>query len=163
MYRSSVSMSWNDYADDGIASACRRGDRRSVIDADAAEARQLHGGVPQVEPGDQPEEIELDAFDPSDLDPEEAEQRNLDAGAAVGQAGVEAGAEVLADGVRRQRGRKLGHRPQHRRNEGVAVRSRPDAIVAVVAVAVFRDRAVDLRDHRFGGVAPEIDQHAREV
>ena len=50
-----------------FAPAGRR-DRGSVVEADAAEARHLHARMAQVETGNQPEEIQLDALDPADLD-----------------------------------------------------------------------------------------------
>ena len=65
-------------------------------------------GMAQVEAGDQAEHIQLDALDPAELDAEQAPQARLDAGAAVGQAGIGVGTEVAADRVRRQRGPSSG-------------------------------------------------------
>src|SRR5262245_47047921 len=89
----------------GAPNSLRRGwrcQRRSVVDAEAAEAGELHARMAQVEPGDQAEEIELDAFDPADLDAENSPQRRLDAGAAVGEPGIREAAKIFADSVRRQ-------------------------------------------------------------
>ena len=84
---------------------CRDDSRSAPCDdrPDAAEARQLHGRVAQVEAGDEAEDIELDPLDPAELDAEQAPQARLDAGAAVGQARIGQRAEVAADRVRRQR------------------------------------------------------------
>src|SRR6516162_6961658 len=121
-----------------------RRDRGSVVDADAAEARELHRGMAQIETCDQAENVDLDALDPTQLDAEETPQRGFDAGAAVGQPGIGVGAEVLAHRVCRQRGLKLGHGAQYGGGEGVAVRPGPDAIVAGMAIAIGRDRRLDL-------------------
>src|SRR5215472_3325340 len=79
--------------------ARRRRDRGSVVDADAAEARELHGGMAQIEACDQAENVDLDALDPTQLDTEETPKRGFDACAAVGQPDIGIGAEVLAHGV----------------------------------------------------------------
>ena len=49
----------------------------------------------QVEAGDEAHEVELDAFDPAELDAQEPAHRRLDAGAAVGQAGIGPGRKSL--------------------------------------------------------------------
>lgn len=113
-----------------------RGDRCSIIEADAAEARQLDGWVAQVEARDQAQKIDFDALDPAELHPEEAPQRGFDTRAAIGQADIGIGAEIFADGVGRKRGLELGHRAQHGCGEGVAVGAWPDAVVAEIAIAV---------------------------
>src|SRR3954447_18382619 len=73
------------------------------------------------------------------------------------------GAEVLAYRIGRQRGLELGHRAQHRRGEGVAVRAGPDAIIAEIVVAVVRDRRFDSWNERGRLGAAHIDQHARDI
>src|SRR5919204_179 len=80
----------------------RRGDGGTVVEAEAAEARQLHRRMAHIEPGDQPEEVELDAFDPANLHAEQTPQGGFYAGAAVGAADVGEGAKILANRVRRQ-------------------------------------------------------------
>src|SRR5262249_11656793 len=86
-------------ASEGSFRACRRRHRGSVVDADAPEARELHGGMAEIKTSDQAEDVNLDAFDPTELDAEEAPQRGFDAGAAVGQPDIGVGAEVLAHRV----------------------------------------------------------------
>ena len=44
----------------------------------------LSGGAADVEPGDQPQDVDLHAFDPADGDAEQATERELDTGAARG-------------------------------------------------------------------------------
>jgi hypothetical protein len=114
----------------------------------------------QVEAGDQTQEVDLDTLDPAELDAEEAEQGGLDAGTAVGQAGVGSRAKILADGVGRKRNFDLWHGPQHARHEGIAVGSRPDPIIAGVIVLIGRD----LRLHfsiSAAASAPHIEKRAR--
>ncbi len=142
------------------SAGCQRG---SVVEAQAAEAGQLQRGMAQVEPGHKSHEIDLDALDPGELHAQQSPERGLDAGAAVGQAEIEAGAKVLANRIRRQGGRELRDRAQHRRGEGIAVRSGPDAVVAVMIVAIGRDRGLDLRDQRGGLVCAHVDEDARRV
>src|SRR3981081_4167164 len=87
-----------------------RGDRCSIIDADAAEARQLDGRVAQVETCDQAQKVDFDTLDPTELHPPEGPQRASAAGAAIGQADIGIGAEILTHRVRRQCGLEWGHR-----------------------------------------------------
>ena len=57
--------------------------------ADAAVARNLQGRFADVEPGDQPEQIHLDAFDPAELDAEQAEfTRTMEARVAAHEAAI---------------------------------------------------------------------------
>ena len=99
------------------------------------------------------------ALDPAELDAEQAPQARLDAGAAVAQARVGQRAEVAADRVRRHRDAEFRHRAQHGRDERVAVRPRPDAVVARIGVLIALDRGLDPRDQRLGLCALEIHQH----
>src|SRR5262249_29949579 len=64
--------------------ARRRRDRGSVVDADPAKARELHGGLAWSETCGQGKNVDLDALDPAELDAEEAPQRGFDTRAAVG-------------------------------------------------------------------------------
>ena len=60
--------------------------RGRPAEPEAAEARQLQRGLPQVEAGHEAEDVELDPLDPAELHAEHAPQARLHAGAAVGQA-----------------------------------------------------------------------------
>src|SRR5262249_59540534 len=62
---------------EGSLRACRRRHRGSVVDADAPEARELHGGVAEIETHDQAREGHLDAPDPTRPYPREAPQPRL--------------------------------------------------------------------------------------
>src|ERR1035441_7004220 len=109
----------------------------------------------QIEPGDQAEQIDLDALDPAELHGSKTGEIELDAGATVGAAGIEAGAEIAADRIGRQRDAQLGHRAQHRSGKAVAVRPRPDAVVAGVVEAVGVARGFDARIS-FSASGPEM-------
>src|SRR6266404_857641 len=74
-----------------------RRDGGAVVNAEAAEAGQLHRRVAKVEPCDEAEKIEFHAFDPAELHAEHAPQRRFDTGAGVGEPDIGKGAEVLAD------------------------------------------------------------------
>src|SRR5262245_19387814 len=100
--------------------------------------------MPHVEAGDQAEKIDLDPFDPTELHAEQPPQRRLDAGSAVGQAEIGMGAETLADCIRWERDAELRHRAEQGGDEGVAVRSRPCAVVARIVVGVTGDVAATL-------------------
>ena len=63
----------------------------------------FNAGMRKSSPATSPSRFELDALDPAELEAGKTVQIELDAGAAVGQAGVEAVAEIAADRVRRQR------------------------------------------------------------
>src|SRR5580692_902897 len=79
-------------APDGAPSSRgRRRDGCAVVEAEAAEARKLDGGMAQVEAGDQTQEVEFDALDPAELDADDAEQGRFDASAAVGQTDIRSG------------------------------------------------------------------------
>src|SRR5262249_59114794 len=80
---------WRRDASERSLRACRRRHRGSVVDADTAEARELHGGMAEIETCGQAEDGNLDALDPTDLDAEETPQRGFDASAAVGQPHLE--------------------------------------------------------------------------
>lgn len=68
--------------------------------------------MPQVEAGNQTKQIQLDAFDPSQLDGRKPVHVEFDASAAVGQAGVNTLAKIAADSVRRKADSEFGHRAQ---------------------------------------------------
>src|SRR5262245_50535202 len=144
-------------------SARRRRHRRPVAQPDAAEARQLHGGMAQVEAGDQAEKIDLDPFDPTELHAEQPPQRRLDAGSAVGQAEIGMSAEILAYRIRWQRDAELRYRAEQGGDEGVAVRSRPRAVVAQIVVGVTGDGRLDLGNERRRLCSAYIGEHARDV
>ena len=74
----------------GVSLFGQRGGDRG-FHADAAESRQLDAGMTQIEAGDQPEQIDLDALDPAELHGGETGEIELDTGAAVGAAGIKAG------------------------------------------------------------------------
>ena len=122
----------------------RRGGGRdggSVIEADAAEARQLHGRMAQIETGDQAEEIELDALDPAELDAQQAPQRSLRRRCRCRSGPHRAAArKSLPTAFGGSVDLHFRHRAQHRGDEGVAVRPGPHPVVAGIAVAVVRDR-----------------------
>src|SRR5450631_3658134 len=82
----------------GVSLFSERGGDRG-FDADAAESRQLDAGVAQIEPGDEPEQVDLDALDPTELHGGKTVQIELDAGAAVGAAGIKPVAEIAPDRV----------------------------------------------------------------
>src|SRR5262245_5143704 len=117
----------------------------------------------QVEAGDQAEKVDLDPFDPAELHAEQAPQRGLDAGPTVGQPEIRVGAEILAHRVRWKRDAELRQRAQHGGGEGVAVRSRPHAIVAEIAVAVGANSRLDFGDERRRLFATHIDEYPRHV
>src|SRR5262249_363438 len=73
------------------------------------------------------------------------------------------GAKILAHRIRRQRGLELRHGAQYGGGEGVAVRSGPDAIVAGMAVAIGRDRRLDLWNERRRRGSAYVDGHARGI
>src|SRR5262245_30210048 len=109
------------------ARQCRCGGQ---VDANPSKARQLHAWATQVKACDQAQDIDFDAFDPAELEPGEAMQIDLKSGTAVCSPGIEAIPEVTADCVRRQCKTKLRYSTQDRGNETVAVRARPDSVVA---------------------------------
>src|SRR5262245_48904926 len=113
----------------GWISAGERG-RDWQINANSSEARQLHAWVTQIKACDQTQDIDFDAFDPAELEPGEAMQIDLKSGTAVCSPGIEAIPEVTADCVRRQCKTKLRYSTQDRGNETVAVRARPDSVIA---------------------------------
>src|SRR5215510_3169348 len=120
--------------------------------ADAAEARQLQGGAPQIEPSDQAQQIDLHPFDPADRDAEETVDGQLDPCATWRQAeDAPVDAPVLADGGRRQRNARLGNGAKDVGGKRVGVGAGPYRIIAVVAVGVARDGSADLGDQRLGG------------
>jgi hypothetical protein len=141
----------------------RRGGRGVLRQTDAAEARQLDAGIAQVDAGDEAEEIHLHALDPAELDAQQAPQARLDARAAVGQADIGQGTEVAADRIRRQDRFGLRDRAQHGGDEGVAVRSGPNPVVAGIGVIVTLDRGLDLRDCVGRCGALKIEYHLRLV
>ena len=108
---------------------------RRVGDAHAADAGKLQRRTVPVEAERQPEQVELDAFLPPDQHPGEAEERDLDPGAAGREPDRgAAGQEVLADGRRREIETQLGNGAGDEGREGVAVRSRPRAVARGVGV-----------------------------
>src|SRR6185437_10704079 len=94
----------------------------------------------QVNAGDEAKEIDLDAFDPSDLDAEYAPQVRLESGAGICPADIGHRAEVASHGVARQRGAERRHVADDRGHEAVAVWPRPDPVIAGVAVAIMLHR-----------------------
>ena len=63
-----------------------RGLDRDSIQSEPADARDLQRRAPDVEPGDEAQEVDLDALDPAELRPEQAVEAELDPGVAAGQA-----------------------------------------------------------------------------
>src|SRR5262249_17681197 len=63
-----IASHWRRDARERSLRACRRRHRGSVVDADTAEARELHGGMAQIETCDQAEDVNLDALDPTHPD-----------------------------------------------------------------------------------------------
>src|SRR5262249_22933203 len=70
---------------------------------------------------------------------------------------------VLAHRIRWQRDAEFRHRAQNGGGESVAVRSRPHAIVAEIAVAVGGDRRLDLGNERRRLLAAYVDEDARHI
>src|SRR5262245_21059525 len=92
------------------------------VEADAAEAGELHGGAADVDAGDEAEHVDLDALDPADRQPEQALDGELQAGAARRAPDIEGlVAPVLADRGRRQGDARLGDRRQHVGHERIGV------------------------------------------
>src|ERR1700704_6285396 len=130
---------------------------RDAVETEPAEARDLQRRVAQIEPGHQAEEIDLDAFDPGELGPDEAVDAHLEAGPAGGGADEgSVGTEVAADSLRRHRDRKLGRGAQHGRGERIAVGARPDPVGAIVCIAVALHRRFDLGDRLRGDFTADI-------
>src|SRR5579872_6650025 len=146
----------------GLTSVRERG-RYHRPDPDASIAGKLDGRMPPVESGNEAEQIDFESFNPADLDVGDPPQIKLDAGAAVCASGVETGAEITADRIRRQRHAQLGHGAQHRGGKRVAVRPRPDAVIVGMGEAVVLDGPLDLRDQLFGVLPAHVRDRDRLV
>ena len=128
-------------------------------DADAAEARELQSRTADVEAGDEAQNVDLHALDPADRHAEEAAERELEAGAAGGEAEeAPVGAPVLADGGRRQGEAGLGNGGEHVGGERVGVGAGP---YRVVAVARYRDNARRRRGSWGSGLPPRVPRRRR--
>src|SRR5215467_3612795 len=96
------------------------------LNADTAVAGQFQARTTQIDTSNETQEIQFNTFDPTNLDACIAPEIDLQACAAIGPPRIDAIAEITADCIWGQRHAKLRHRAQDRRDEAVAVWSRPD-------------------------------------
>src|SRR6267154_2464471 len=87
--------------------------RKRARRADAAQKRQLEGGVERVDSESEPEDVHLEAFDRARGETGEAEKRELETASARGGPDELLPGIILADRGRRQIRLQLGNRAQH--------------------------------------------------
>src|SRR5258705_11525450 len=75
------------------------GHRGQAAEADLAETRQLEGRVADIEAGDQAKDVDLDAFDPAQLEADETPEARFDAGAAVARPDIRPWPEIASDRI----------------------------------------------------------------
>src|SRR5262249_36492932 len=129
------------------------------FNADPAIARQLQSRMTQVKAGHQAEEIHFDTFNPADFDAGISIEVDLYASATIGAARIKSVTEITPDCVRRQCNAKLRHRTQDRSDETVAVRSRPNPIVAGLRIVICFHGLFDAWYESFGVDAGDVHEH----
>src|SRR5262249_2676627 len=87
-------MAVREFQDLARQRGCHRG-----FNADPTVTRQLYARMPQIDTGDQAQDIQLDTFDPANLDAGIAVKIDLEASAAVGPPRIKAVAEIAPDGI----------------------------------------------------------------
>src|SRR5579872_3541120 len=93
----------------------------------------------QIEPGNQAKQIQFNTFNPAELDGGKPVQIELNSGAAVGQACIDPTAKIATNRIGREANAEFRNRPQDGRDEAVAVRPRPDSVIAGTCKVIVGD------------------------